>query len=172
MKLHIGGEQAKDGWTLLNVQPGPHVDLVGSCVDLSMLRDGACSEVYASHVLEHLRYESELPSALSEIFRVLAPGGRLMVAVPDLDFLCRLFVLSDLTFDQRFTVMQLMFGGHDDAHDVHYVGLNQEILSSFLTDAGFTRINRLEDFGLFDDTSTLRLAGHPISLNLLAEKPR
>ncbi|MEO5375314.1 MAG: methyltransferase domain-containing protein [Alphaproteobacteria bacterium] len=172
MRLHIGGKVAAPGWTVLNIEPGPCVDVVGSCTDLSAFADGRCQEVYASHVLEHLRYEDELPQALKEFFRVLRPGGVLRVAVPDLDFLCRLFVLPDLTFDQRFTVMQLMFGGHSGEHDVHMVGFNQEILTSYLDDAGFVAIVRVEDFGLFDDSSSLTIAGHPISLNVEMRKPR
>lgn len=171
MKLHVGGEEAKEGWTVLNVQEGPCVDVVGTCTAMPAVEDASCDEVYASHVLEHLRYEDELPQALAEFFRVLKPGGLLRVAVPDLDFLCRLFVLQELDFDQRFTVMQLMFGGHDDENDFHKAGLNEEILASFLVDARFGKLHRVEDFGLFDDTSTMRLAGHSISLNMEAEKP-
>ena len=35
LRLHIGGEEPKAGWTILNVQEGPHVDALGDCRDLS-----------------------------------------------------------------------------------------------------------------------------------------
>lgn len=31
-RLNIGGEVARDGWKILNIQPGPHVDFVGNCL--------------------------------------------------------------------------------------------------------------------------------------------
>src|SRR4051794_32180913 len=82
IKLHIGGREKREGWTILDALPGPAVDHVGNCTDLSFLADGSCAEVYASHVLEHLGYDSELPKTLAGIYRVLKPGGRLRVAVP------------------------------------------------------------------------------------------
>tara|TARA_B100000780_G_scaffold258232_1_gene208474 strand:+ start:126 stop:272 length:147 start_codon:yes stop_codon:yes gene_type:complete len=35
MKLHIGGEATKEGWTIFNIQKKEHVDIVGNLEDLS-----------------------------------------------------------------------------------------------------------------------------------------
>src|SRR5262245_36615978 len=92
IKLHIGGQEKREGWAILDALPGPIVDYVGNCNDLSFLADGSCSEVYASHVIEHLGYNGELQRTLKGIHRVLMAGGRLRVSVPDLQTLCRLFL--------------------------------------------------------------------------------
>ena len=63
LRLHIGGEEPKAGWTILNVQEGPYVDALGDCRDLSGYSDGSVAEIYASHVFEHLGYLDELPQA-------------------------------------------------------------------------------------------------------------
>jgi predicted SAM-dependent methyltransferase len=170
IRLHIGGEQAREGWSILNVKPGPGVAYVGSCTDLSALGGASCAEIYASHVLEHLGYDGELQRALKECHRVLKPGGRLRVAVPDLEILARLLLDRSLTPQNRFHVMRMMFGGRMDAHDVHYVGLTLEFLEGFLIEAGFREIRRVPEFGLFQDTSSLRFAGQLISLNVEAWK--
>jgi len=168
-RLHIGGTVAREGWEILNAIPAEWVDHVGRAEDLSRFQDGTFLEVYASHVLEHLGYQSALPVALSEWFRVLAPGGRLMVSVPDMDTLCELYSRRDSLGPQdRFAIMRMMFGGQVDSYDFHCVGLNEELLASFLIDAGFVEIKRIDDFGLFRDCSTLAFAGRPISLNLEA----
>src|SRR5664280_1395994 len=120
IKLHIGGWEKREGWMILDPLPGPVVDYVGSCTDLSFLPDASCAEVYASHVLEHLGYDSELPKALAGIYRVLTPGGRLRAAVPDLEMLCRLFLEPSLSGDDRFHIIRMMFGGRTTAFDVHY----------------------------------------------------
>ncbi|MGH8641633.1 MAG: hypothetical protein ACRET6_07970 [Burkholderiales bacterium] len=63
-KLHIGGQVSASGWEVLDANPGPHVDHVGHAADLSRFSDEAFSEIYASHVAEHLDYAGELPRAL------------------------------------------------------------------------------------------------------------
>ncbi len=171
-KLHVGGRDARPGWEILNIQAGPAVDHVGDAVDLARFPDGSFAEVYASHVLEHFDYKDGLLAALREWFRVLAPGGTLRISVPDLDALAALLLQRQrLDINQRFQVMRMIFGGHLDPHDYHRVGLNQDFLSAFLFEAGFEDLQRVVRHGLFDDTSDMKLAGTPISLNLVAKKP-
>jgi predicted SAM-dependent methyltransferase len=170
LRLHLGGKQAKPGWKILNVQAGPDVDYVGDCTRLAQFGDGAVHEVYASHVLEHLGYQTELPRALAEIHRVLRAGGQAMISVPDFGILCRLYLDARRTASERLAVMRMAFGGQMDEHDFHRVGLDYEILSSYLRDAGFSRVERVKRFDLFDDDSNLEYRGEAISLNVVATK--
>jgi len=64
----------------------------------------------------------------------------------------------------------MMFGGQIDEYDFHYFGWNQVFLTSYLTQAGFEKVERVESFGLFNDTSDYKPYGFPISLNLIAVK--
>jgi predicted SAM-dependent methyltransferase len=170
-RLHIGGHARTPGWEVLDANPGPSVDHVGNAADLSRFGENSFEQIYASHVLEHFAYLRRLVPALIEWRRVLSPAGTLCVSVPDLDVLAGLFVDRDrLTVEERFLVMRMMFGGQSDDYDYHLAGLNEEFLTSYLTAAGFTGIRRVENFGLFDDTSLLELKGTPISLNMIAVK--
>src|SRR5262249_42744018 len=47
--------------------------------------DGVARGVYCSHVLEHLR-RNDLPIALRNTFRMLAPDGLFLLVVPDLQW--------------------------------------------------------------------------------------
>jgi predicted SAM-dependent methyltransferase len=170
IKLHIGGQEKREGWSILDPLPGPIVDYVGNCNDLSFLADESCSEVYASHVLEHLGYNGEIQKTLKGIHRVLKPGGLLRVSVPVLNTLCRLFLHPPLDAAARFHVMRMMFGGRVTDYDVHHVGLTFEFLGGFLSGAGFRDIMRVPEFGLFNDTSSQRFGGVLISLNMQAWK--
>jgi predicted SAM-dependent methyltransferase len=170
LHLHIGGETPKPGWKILNIQPGPHVDFVGTCTDLSRFDGGTVETIYVSHVLEHLSYVDELLDALKEFRRVLRTDGLLQVSVPDFEALCRLFLDPRLDAAMRFHVMRIIFGGQMDPYDFHKAGLTEEFLTDFLTTAAFRDIRRVGDFGLFDDTSGLKLGGVPVSLNLQAKK--
>lgn len=166
IRLHIGGREAKPGWRILNIEPGPAVDYVGDCVSLHQFADNAVDEIYASHVLEHLSFRDELPQALKEIRRVLKPGGVARISVPDFEILCTLFINPAFPADQRFPLMMMAFGGQEGPHDFHKVGLTWDFVAYFAREAGFERIRRVENFGLFDDSSTTRIVGFPISLNV------
>ena len=170
-RLHIGGETKSEGWEILDAIPAPHVDHVCNANDLSQFADATFAEIYASHVVEHLDFTGELQRTLKEWNRVLVPGGRISISVPDLDVLAKLMLDKEgLTVEERYTVMHMIFGGHVDKYDYHAVGLNEEFLSGFLELAGYVRMRRVQEFGLFDDTSRMSFKGVPISLNMVAEK--
>lgn len=171
-KLHIGGQVKSEGWEVLNANPAPYVDHVCNANDLSQFTDNTFAEIYASHVVEHLDYMDELERTLKEWNRVLVPGGKAFISVPDLDILAQLILeKKQLNVNERFHVMRMIFGGHIDKYDYHVVGLNEEFLYHFLTISGYINIRRVQDFGLFNDTSSMLFRGVPISLNMIAEKP-
>jgi predicted SAM-dependent methyltransferase len=172
-KLHIGGKVRTSGWEVIDANPGEMVDHVGDAGDLGRFEAGTFEAVYASHVLEHFDYKDALGAALREWHRVLSPGGKLYVSVPDLDVLASLFVLKEkLTLEERYLVMRMIFGGHVDKFDYHQVGLSVDFLAAFLTEAAFVNLRRVASFGLFEDTSAMLFKGVPISLNVVAEKAR
>lgn len=169
MNLHIGGKQKKDGWKLLNIQPGESVDYVGDISNLAQFGEQACEKVYASHVLEHVRQKDVLDTLIG-IKRILKPGGQLLVSVPDWDILCHLFINPLAPLDIKWHALRMMMGGQVDEYDFHYVGFNQQILYDFLGKAGFSNAVRVESFGIFSDTSDFAPYGFPISLNVVATR--
>jgi predicted SAM-dependent methyltransferase len=170
LRLHIGGTEPREGWKILNIQPGPHVDFVGNCTCLGQFDDNSVAEVYASHVYEHLGFQQELPAALKEVHRVLRPGGVFHIGVPDMEILSKLLLHPQLTTQERFQVIKMMFGGQLDPYDFHRVGLTWEFLTGFLRAAGFQRATRVQFFGLFDDYTAFQFKGVFISLNADAVK--
>ena len=169
MNLHIGGLERKTGWKVLNVQPGPHVDYVGDLRDLNQFADDSIENVYASHVLEHI-CQIEVVPVLRGVHRILKPGGKFLISVPDLDVLCHLFVIPWATYEVKWLAMRMMFGGQVDPHDFHCMGFNEQFLRRFLEEVGFSEVRRVESLGLFHDTSEYRPHGFPVSLNMIAIK--
>ncbi len=170
LRLHIGGRQSHPDWKIFDVEAGPQVDFVGHCADLRQFADETVSEIYASHVLEHLGFKHELPVALDEFNRVLVAGGSLRVGVPDLAALCALYVDPAMNAEDRYQVMRMLYGGQLTPADFHYAGYDAEALTSRLQKAGFVDIERVAGFDLFDDSSNFLFKYRPISLNLRARK--
>ncbi len=170
IRLHIGGQTPHSDWKILDVRPGPHVDFVGHCANLSGFKDASVSEIYASHVIEHLGFKRELPAALGEFNRILIPGGMLRVGVPDLAVLCALYLEPAFDAEDRYQVMRMIFGGQLNVADFHYAGFDEESLTARLHKAGFVDVARVPAFGLFDDSSNYCFKGRPVSLNMSARK--
>lgn len=168
-KLHIGGTAKVDGWELTNITEFPGVDFIGDCTEFKHIPDGTYEIVYSSHVFEHLDYRTQALKALREWYRILKPGGIVMISVPDLQTIGRLMA-NAATVEDEITLMRMFYGGHVDRHDYHFSGWTARTLETFLAAVGFTNARRAEVFGIFNDTSGLRFNGQLISLNVLADK--
>lgn len=154
----------------MDTLPAPQVDILGNCRDLSRFSNETVDEIYASHVYEHLGYQNELIPAFEEALRVLKRGGLFRLGVPDFDMLCRLFLLPDQSNEVRNYLMRIIMGGQHDEYDYHKAGLWFEQLERVLTVVGFSNVQRVKSFGLFQDTTEHLFQGRRISLNISAYK--
>jgi predicted SAM-dependent methyltransferase len=164
LQLHIGGREPKEGWTIVDISARPEVDIVANAKTLP-IHSQSVDVIYASHVLEHFHYglNQELQEVLFEWRRVLKPNGRLLISVPDMAILCKKFIEPGVSIGEKITYMRMMFGGHMNQHDRHFVGFDYDILRYYLYGAQFHNAQRVEKFDLFSDCSNM-----DISLNVIA----
>ena len=87
-----------------------------------------------------------------------------------MDVLCHFFVSPLANKKIKFHTMMMIFGGQVDNYDYHYFGWNFEFMNEYLTEVGFLKIDKVNSFGLFEDTSDYKPYGFPISLNVIAIK--
>jgi len=95
-QLEIGpGPRRIEGFETLNIIDGFSVDYVHDATKPLPFPDNTFKTIYASHILEHVPwYLSE--NVLQEWVRVLIPGGRLEIWVPNGLKICQAFVEAEL----------------------------------------------------------------------------
>ena len=135
MKLHLGaGWRFLPGWKHLDITFYPHVDYLGSVADLSRFSADSIEEIYASHLLEYFSHEEAL-QVLKEWQRVLVPGGRVWVAVPNFESLIEIY---QRTKDLK-AIMGPLFGQMDsDVGKIfHRCVFDAKSLTEILIGGGF-----------------------------------
>ena len=111
MRVEIGaGEKPHPDYDLhLDVLALPGI-AVRSWIDPLPLRTGSIAALRANHVLEHQSYELVEPT-LREWARVMAPGARLDIGVPDCRFVAEQWVRGEIdTAEANYWIL----GGHSD----------------------------------------------------------
>ncbi len=79
LRLNLGcGKRRYPGWI--------NIDASNSDLDCDVgsvpLPDGCASEIMLIHVVEHI-WRTQVPAAMREWYRLLAPGGRIVLELPD-----------------------------------------------------------------------------------------
>lgn len=85
MKLEIGAgsnpQKAGPEWQHQDIRGLPGIDIVCDCRKIPRA-DEAFDEVFSSHTIEHVGWR-EVRATLIEWLRILKPGGRLEIILPD-----------------------------------------------------------------------------------------
>jgi len=109
-KLQIGaGTNNLPGWLNTDIEPREGQAFLDAMKPFP-IPDNSLKYVYAEQVIEHLPFEGGMVM-LRESHRVLAPGGKLRVATPDLRQLVALFDQDDTEAERRFVTAQLKLEG-------------------------------------------------------------
>lgn len=115
MNLEIGaGEKPHPDYDLhTDILPLPDIDVVCR-LDALPFADGTLDSLRANHVLEHQSWEL-VERTVTEWVRVVRPGGRIEVAVPDALLLARQWASGEITTREA---NYWILGGHSD-RDAH-----------------------------------------------------
>lgn len=122
------------------------------------LPENTVQGIYSSHSLEHLNIRDG-HRALVNWFKVLKPGGRLYLAVPDLKEICR-HIANDLPFNTETWWLFTLFGyqAHTEAKGIdvpdepgqyHMSGYTPETITRKLESIGYKiiQVNTYDGWG-------------------------
>lgn len=115
--------------------------------NLEAFPNNSVTEMMASHVFEHLNPYHSVP-ILQEWLRVLKPGGKLAMEMPDIEALCKSF-LAETDYYKKMGILNAVYGsvnttdvgGPDEITSPHLFGWWPESLYNHLTAAGYTDIS-------------------------------
>ena len=100
IKLNLGASPIwrKEGWHVLDhkLDKTEGSKIAGDATSIDVA-DELCDVVFCSHVFEHIPH-TKLPLVLSEINRVLKPGGVLRLLTPDLKKIAKAYINNDEDF--------------------------------------------------------------------------
>ena len=145
----------------LDIDPGVAPDIVASITEMPMVAEGSVDAVWSAHNLEHLA-SHEVPVALAEFHRVLAPGGFVLVTMPDLQQVAELVAAGKLEDAAYVSAMgpiaplDMLYGyrpalAAGNAFMGHRTGFTAGTLTAHLQRAGFqsVRVQRDGHFALW-----------------------
>lgn len=115
------------GWVNIDSNPKWNPDIVANWNDLSIFHNGTVDLVVSHHSLEHAGC-GEADDFIHEAYRVLKPGGSLLVFVPDMRKLAEMWLRGELTEQIYMTnVYGAYMGDEADRHKwgTSFVGLGQ-----------------------------------------------
>jgi predicted SAM-dependent methyltransferase len=135
MKLYVGSRDYKpEGFLTVDIDEQMKPDIVADITETLPVDANSCSEVVASHVLEHLEWPDSFKT-LSEFARILRPNGTLRLAVPDMSLLVRMLLNGGMDFH----AVGLLYGmgGRENPFEAHRYGFTAGMLVDILDVLGF-----------------------------------
>ena len=145
----------------LDIDPDVQPDITASITEMPMVATGSVDAVWSAHNLEHLAAH-EVPLALAEFHRVLAPGGFALVTMPDLQQVAELVAsgrLEDAAYVSAMgpiAPLDMLYGfrpaiARGNGFMGHRTGFVAGTLTAHLERAGFTsvRVQRDGHFALW-----------------------
>lgn len=154
-KLNLGcGNKRLEGYINADIMKIDGVDEVFPLYEIPY-RDNTISEISTEHALEHVSLECA-KQAIQEWFRVLEPGGKLNLYIPDLELCCEGYLEGNNDrkingFPEKEWFKYTLYGYQKNAngsvaeHQFHLSGFSKEEVKQLLESVGFI-INSLENY--------------------------
>ncbi len=131
MRLNLGSGQRKFAAPFVNVDINPkwEPDVVADGASMPMFADGSADMIVLHHTLEHYGC-GEKTTMLKECYRILAPGGSLIVCVPEMRELAKAWLRGTIN---NWLFMINTYGAYMDSDaDRHRWGYDSVSLATYL----------------------------------------
>ena len=149
-KKNLKGFQSED-WKEIRFDIDKNVspDIIGTLTDMSKVENQSVDAIYSSHNIEHL-FPHEVPTALTEFYRVLKPTGFVVITCPDLISVCQA-VVKDRLLEPLYqspagpiSPIDILYGhrgfiAQGNIFMAHKCGFTHTVLCNSFYEAGFMK---------------------------------
>lgn len=146
---HLGVMGDPEEWTWVDLFVSHPKIKKWDASTLEEVEDGTVEKIYASHLLEHLEH-GRLPEILGVWNRKLKEGGKIVLNVPDLVWLCEQVEKFEkgetlggyyYRFDGEHGLLSVAFGSQSHPGEYHKSAFTSRSLRELLEKAGFKEIS-------------------------------
>ncbi len=96
-KLHLGsGGKIIEGW-LNGDKFNPKADIYLNVYDKLPFKKNSIKNIFLEHLIEHIKVD-KIPFFLSEMYRILKPGGVVRITCPDLEIFVKMYYEDNKKF--------------------------------------------------------------------------
>lgn len=135
-----------DTWTFTDLYP-QNSQVIKLDARNTKYKTGNVDAIYASHILEHISH-TETQSTLKEWHRILKSNGKLIINVPDLEWVCEQFLqnyrknkpIKSKTYKSYEDLLLVFYGNQNAQGEFHQTGFTQKSLEKALKTASFSKI--------------------------------
>lgn len=165
-KLEIGsGNNPTPGYDHLDIDPNlPHLEFCCS-MDKLPIEDNVYNEILSIHSIEHIGWRKGV-TTLKEWYRVLAPGGKVSIATPNLKWIAKCYLenkpsgwykdFESMHVDEKKHLKINGFHSHvlwanfkifssGEGGDEHMACYDSDLLREVMKAAGFTSVKVMYD---------------------------
>ena len=135
--LNIGcGNDKRDNCINLDTRKEVEPDVVWNIEQIPFpFPDNYFDEIIAKDIIEHLPF-AKIRAVLKELHRILKPGGKIYIQVPDLEAIFYKIILG-IYRDDFEVISYWVYGGQDYDYNFHKTGFTITALKKILQLQGF-----------------------------------
>lgn len=172
LSINLGsGGKGLDGWVNIEFRRARDTTLELDIRRPIPLAESSAKRVIIEHVLEHLEFRTDAPRLISEIYRILQPGGTVRIIVPDCEKYLKAYVSGEkekwlaLDWDLDAMPQDIYTPMHIINHTFHQegehlFGYDFETLSLLLKRGGFSLIEKMSYGVSLDPELAIDQANH------------
>lgn len=162
IKIEVGsGGNPQEGFVHVDVDESmPHLEAVCKMGKEALpFHDACASEILSNHSIEHVSW-LDVEFVVKDWLRVLAPGGRVFLRTPDLEYICKMYLAGKVTPEHPVDESSMvrifgdcgpwhwanikLFAGENYPGNFHFFCFDYQNIKSFFERVGFVRCARLD----------------------------